>query len=96
MLVEAGPNAELRRLVFSNAALLLSFLRLNNINRLPVADALSESRRSTDKGRGGRRLNLAAPVAGLMGVLVEGDAELATCVSDEHLTLLVRGTARSR
>lgn len=128
LLVEAGPNEELRRLVFSNFSLLLSFLRLDDICQTPPVKSIpGPLRRSSTSGsaafgsnntdamgvgsggvqaevgeereagaRNGLRLDLAAPVARLMGVVLEGDVDLVTCVSDEHLTVLARGAARSR
>lgn len=99
MLVKAGPNAEVRRLVFSNLSLLWSFLNLDSIPE-PGAAARDEalaSARGTDGDAGARpHLELAGPVARLVRVVVEGDAELVTQVSDEHLTLLARGAARTR
>lgn len=128
LLVEAGPNDELRRLVFSNFSLLLSFLRLDDICRTPLVESIpGPLRRNSASGSAafgssnagaigvssggvkaevgeeggasagnGVRLDLASPVARLMGVVLEGDVDLVTCVSDEHLTLLARGAARSR
>lgn len=101
LLVKAGPNSDLRRLLFSNFSVLLSFLKVDN-----AAPAQTVSppfrRQSVDFGSGsvggrrGRRLYFAGAVARLMGVVVDGDAVMMTCVSDEHLTQLARGAARSR
>ena len=99
-LVKAGPNADLRRLLFSNFTMLLSFLMMDMSE---TASAATGRRRSVDFGGGsvvdrggGRRLYFAGPVARLMGAVVDGDAVLVTSVSDEQLTQLARGAARSR
>lgn len=96
-LVKAGPNADLRRLLFSNFTMLLSFLKMDS------NETATGRRRSVDFGGGsvsdrggGRRLYFAGPVARLMGAVVDGDAVLVTSVSDEQLTQLARGAARSR
>lgn len=99
-LVKSGPNADLRRLLFSNFTMLLSFLKMDSSETAPAATG---RRRSVDfdgdavgdRG-GGRRLYFAGPVARLMGAVVDGDAVLVTSVSDEQLTQLARGAARSR
>lgn len=83
LLVEAGPNPELRRLLFSNFPLLISFLK---VDVPPVHDA----------SPGGRRLVFARPVSCLMGAVVSGDLSLLRSITDELLTQLARKAARSR
>ena len=83
LLVEAGANTELRRLLFSNFSLLISFLK---VDMSPAQDV----------SPGARRLLFAEPVARLMGAVIDGNLTLVTSVSDEHLTQLARKAARSR
>lgn len=99
LLVKAGPNSDLRRLLFSNFSALLSFLKVDTARPPAAAPAASEQPLDAGGGGGsggGRRLYFAGPVARLMGAVVEGDAALVTSVSDEHLTQLARVAARSR
>lgn len=97
LLVKAGPNSDLRRLLFSNFSALLSFLKVDTARPPPTAAACEQPLGAGGGGSGGgRRLYFAGPVARLMGAVVEGDAALVTSVSDEHLTQLARGAARSR
>lgn len=83
LLVEAGPNPELRRLLFSNFPLLISFLK---VDAPPVHKA----------SPGGRHLVFARPVSCLMGAVVDGDLSLMTSITEELLTQLARKAARSR
>lgn len=95
LLVKAGPNAELRGLVFSNFSVLLSFLR-EDTYLLSHTFSSDGSRQSADLKGGGHRLHFASPVARLMVVVINGDALLATSISDEHLSQLAKCVARSR
>lgn len=103
-LVKAGPNADLRRLLFSNFTMLLSFLKMGSCEtesatsrrRSVDFNGVSDSDRDGEGRGGGRRLYFAGPVARLMGAVVDGDVVLVTSVSDEQLTQLARGAASSR
>lgn len=101
LLVEQGPNPDLRRLLFSNFSLLLSFLDVG----APASTAASSSQQAVvvgggggggDGRSGGRRLFFASPVARLMGEVVNQDYVLVTSVSEEHLTQLAMAATRSR
>lgn len=95
LLVKAGPNADLRRLLFSKFSLLLSFLEVNTT----ASEAASGVPGASGGGGGevgGRRLYFASPVARLMGVVVHGDVALVTSVSDGHLTQLAMAATRNR
>lgn len=100
LLVEQGPNSDLRRLLFSNFSLLLSFLDVG----APAPTAASSSEQAVvvggggdgRSGGGGRRLFFASPVARLMGEVVNQDYVLVTSVSEEHLTQLAMAATRSR
>lgn len=107
LLVIAGSNSDLRRLLFSKFSLLLSFLEVDVAGTPPpsrqatapaTASAVDSDRLGHDgsSGVGGRRLYFASPVARLMGVVVGGDNALVTSVSDEHLTQLAMAATRSR
>lgn len=108
LLVQAGNNSELRRLLFSNFSLLLSFLNVDATTCTPRRSSDTENWQneyfpgggsgtgSASGGGGGRRLYFAAPVARLMAAVVDGDDALVKSVSDEHLTQLARGASRSR
>lgn len=110
LLVKAGPNSDLRRLLFSNFSLFLSFLDVNVTGASPPGQAApapapapapspaptAASGNGGGVGVGGRRLYFASPVARLMGVVVHGDVALVTSVSDDHLTQLTMAATRNR
>lgn len=110
LLVKAGPNSDLKRLLFSNFSFLLSFLEMD---AAAAADAPSPSQQNEagpsaatrsagvgtgrEAGRsGGRRLYFASPVARLMGAVIDGDYVLVTSISDDHLAQLAMAATRSR
>lgn len=109
--MKAGPNSDLRRLLFSNFSFLLSFLEMD----ASAAEASSPSQQAASAGPpttsrsggiaasdigsrrlGGRRLYFASPVARLLGAVVDEDYVLVTSISDEHLTQLAMAATRSR
>ncbi|CAM9296089.1 unnamed protein product, partial [Hapterophycus canaliculatus] len=112
LLVKAGPNSDLRRLLFSNFSFLLSFLELDATaadapspsHQTPSSPPATTQSRDTDAvgvGRGagrsgGRRLYFASPVARLMGAVIEEDYVLVTSISDDHLAHLAIAATRSR
>lgn len=110
LLVKAGPNPDLCRLLFSNFSLFLSFLEVNATGTPPPGQAAPASAPASEAasgspgsgggggggGVGGRRLYFASPVARLMGIVVHGDVALVKSVSDDHLTQLTMAATRNR
>ncbi|CAN0303513.1 unnamed protein product, partial [Scytosiphon promiscuus] len=112
LLVKAGPNSDLRRLLFSNFSFLLSFLELDAsaVDPTPPSQKNAAGPPATSRGgsaaagevgsggkrSGGRRLYFASPVARLMGAVIDEDFVLVTSISDEHLTQLAMAATRSR